>query len=435
LLAGESVTTADVRVEGGKAKVNMGAKTTEIEWRSVLEERSPVKLAAPSSISWFEVWRADVSPVWHASFAGIPTVHTAKVGGVTIPEWHPWPGEEAKIELVRPQGEPGQTFTIDESTLDVRPGVRATDVTLSLEVRSSRGDEHTFVLPDGAQLESLSIRGASQPLRQDGRRVTVPLVPGAQNISLVWRQTPGVASFFPTPEVDVGAPSVNASTQIHVPDSRWVLWVSGPRVGPAVLFWGLLAVLLAVSLALGQSSLTPMQAWQWFLLAIGLSQVNVAAGAVFVGWLFVLGFRGRHHGDGLSASVFNLRQTLIVLWTVVALVILAVSLYQGLLGAPEMQLAGNGSTAEMLRWFTDRSKPVLPRASVVSVPLMVYRGAMLAWALWIALALLGWLKWGWASFSSGGAWRRPPPRRYPSPPQPAPPPVPEQESQTPAGSQ
>jgi hypothetical protein len=42
---------------------------------------------------------------------------------------------------------------------------------------------------------------------------------------------------------------------------------------------------------------------------------------------------------------------------------------------------------------------------VLSVPLLVYRLAMLAWALWIAQALVGWLRWGWRCFSAGELWR------------------------------
>jgi hypothetical protein len=36
---------------------------------------------------------------------------------------------------------------------------------------------------------------------------------------------------------------------------------------------------------------------------------------------------------------------------------------------------------------------------------------MLAWALWLALALLHWLKWGWQCLSEGGLWRPLPIRR------------------------
>jgi hypothetical protein len=30
---------------------------------------------------------------------------------------------------------------------------------------------------------------------------------------------------------------------------------------------------------------------------------------------------------------------------------------------------------------------------------------MLAWALWLAQALLRWLRWGWLCFTSGELWR------------------------------
>jgi hypothetical protein len=31
---------------------------------------------------------------------------------------------------------------------------------------------------------------------------------------------------------------------------------------------------------------------------------------------------------------------------------------------------------------------------------------MLAWSLWLANALLNWLKWGWVCFASNGLWRK-----------------------------
>jgi hypothetical protein len=55
----------------------------------------------------------------------------------------------------------------------------------------------------------------------------------------------------------------------------------------------------------------------------------------------------------------------------------------------------------------DRTATKYPTAWVLSVPMLVYRGAMLAWSLWMALSLLTWLKWGWKSFSTGGLWSSP----------------------------
>jgi hypothetical protein len=46
--------------------------------------------------------------------------------------------------------------------------------------------------------------------------------------------------------------------------------------------------------------------------------------------------------------------------------------------------------------------------------MLVYRIAMLAWALWVALALLRWLRWGWEAFTTEGLWRKL--QRTPKPP-------------------
>jgi hypothetical protein len=48
---------------------------------------------------------------------------------------------------------------------------------------------------------------------------------------------------------------------------------------------------------------------------------------------------------------------------------------------------------------------LLPQAWVVSVPILIYRGLMLAWALWLAFRLLGWLRWGWQGMSEPVLWR------------------------------
>ncbi|MEJ2593297.1 MAG: hypothetical protein P8178_18245, partial [Candidatus Thiodiazotropha sp.] len=73
-------------------------------------------------------------------------------------------------------------------------------------------------------------------------------------------------------------------------------------------------------------------------------------------------------------------------------------------GYPSMQIEGNGSSAYSLHWYQDRVGEAYPRVSIVSVPLLDYRGRMLLWALWLANALLAWLKWGWAAFSQGGIY-------------------------------
>ena len=92
--------------------------------------------------------------------------------------------------------------------------------------------------------------------------------------------------------------------------------------------------------------------------------------------------------------------------TATALGILLVAVHAGLLGNPEMFISGNGSSRTMLRWFQARSGPLLPQPGCVSISIWWYRLAMLVWALWLAAALLRWLRWGWQNFSSGGLFHK-----------------------------
>jgi hypothetical protein len=164
--------------------------------------------------------------------------------------------------------------------------------------------------------------------------------------------------------------------------------------------------------ALGRVSWTPLRARHWFGLGVGLTQAPLPAAALVVAWLLGLGWRGRLSEPQRTRSplAFDALQIALVGLTLAALVALVLAIQMGLLGMPEMQIAGNGSDASVLRWYQDRSGPVLPRPWVLSVSLWVYRAAMLAWSLWIAQALLGWLRWGFRQWSAGGVWLRRPGR-------------------------
>jgi hypothetical protein len=404
LLRGESVTSAGMHVAGGKVLVNLAPNAATVSWQSILPETESLDLHAAESPSFTEVWRLDVSPIWHVVATGIPTVQPPVGSEPRLRVWQPWPGETVTVAVSRPAGVNGQTLTIDNSAVSVSPGLRAADVTLAFTARSSRGGQHPLTLPARAELQSVSINGTVQPIRQEQRSVTLPLVPGTQRVQLTWRQPGGIQRWFISPPVGLGAGSVNADLQIAMPADRWTLFLGGPRLGPAILFWSLLAVLLLAAVGLGRVRLTPLRTHQWFLLGIGLTQVPVWVGMIVAGWLLVLGWR-REHAAGLADRVFDGFQVLLGLWTAVALCGLVWSIQQGLLGLPEMQIAGNGSSARLLHWYQDIADDTLPRAWVISVPLTIYRLAMLAWALWLAQALLRWLRWGWSCFSAGGLWR------------------------------
>ncbi|MGE0385781.1 MAG: hypothetical protein AB7Q97_13700 [Gammaproteobacteria bacterium] len=404
LLPGEAVISAHAHVVAGRVQVSMAPPEAGFQWQSTLEHAKRIELVAPPSPTWVESWVLDASPIWHVTASGLAVVHHQGEEGRWLPQWRPWPGERVVLEIVRPAGVGGATLTIDASLQTVRPGLRATDVELTLGLRSSQGGQHALALPPNAALQWVRIDGTEQPIRQEGRTVTLPIRPGTQEVQMFWREPRGISTLFSSSAVDPGLPSVNAKVVAGVGPDRWILALHGPPFGPAVLFWGVMIAIGLAALALARVPLAPLSATAWCLLGVGLSQVDVWSGLIVVGWLLALGWRARMD-PAARTSVFNLVQVGLAVLTVAALVILYRAIAQGLLGSPQMQILGNGSGALDLQWYRDRVVGELPRVSVLSVPLSVYRLLMLAWALWLAAALLRWLRWGWRCFSTAGLWR------------------------------
>ena len=118
---------------------------------------------------------------------------------------------------------PAKTLTIDQAEVRTTPGKRATDTAMNLTLRSSQGGQHTIVLPEDAQLLSVTIDGAAQPIRQDGRNVTLPLKPGTQQATLSLRSSSGLGMLFRTPEVDLAAGVYSFTCRIVAQDSEGAL--------------------------------------------------------------------------------------------------------------------------------------------------------------------------------------------------------------------
>ena len=62
---------------------------------------------------------------------------------------------------------------------------------------------------------------------------------------------------------------------VEMPRDRWTLFLTGPLLGPAVLFWSMLLVVLVLVIRLRSGS--------WLLLGIGLTQVPTTGAALIVG--------------------------------------------------------------------------------------------------------------------------------------------------------
>ena len=418
LLAGEQVLTPGAKTEEGKVLLSFDADQPEFNWNSRLERGDTLTLTAPPLADRAEVWRVTSSPMWHTQFSGVPEVQSQESqGGYWTHEFHPLPGEVLTVKVTRPEAVEGRSFAIDSVSVASNAGTRALDTTLTLAMRSTQGGEHVLSLPDGAEVLSVSKNGQNLNLRPREGKLSLPLTPGMQSFQLQLRQSRDLSLITRMPAFDLGVPAANVSLQLGLPADRWVLFVGGPAVGPAVLYWGELIVMILVAWALARLRRTPLRLQHWLLLGFGFSTFSWAALLLVVAWLFALDWRQRWAGPK-NEGIFNLAQVGLVLLTLLALLCLVASIPFGLLGQPDMHIAGNGSSAFQLRWFADQVTQISPTASAVTLPLWAYKLTMLAWALWLANALIGWLRWGFAAWSAGGYWRNSP-RKAPVAAQPA----------------
>jgi hypothetical protein len=405
LIEGESVVSDGFTVRDGKILVSMNPTQQSVSWRSNLPRVSPLVLNAQAGEPWKEVWWVGVGSTWHADFSGVPESENPDAP-VTIraAEFFPRGGESLTIDATRPEASQGSTLAFDAVELSVEHGDRSSTAVLELDYRSTRGAQHVIKLPADAEVTEVSIDGEIEPLRADDGALTVPILPGQHHIAITWRTTGDIGARATTPAVDIGAPASNINLHSELPRKRWLLATSGPKLGPAVLYWSELAVLLLFGVILGRIGLTPLGTRHWLLLGLGFSTFSWPVLGVVVAWLLVCGARGKWEGE-TNWWQFNLLQILIGGVTIIALMAIVTSLPGGLLGTPDMHVVGHNSFGNSLNWFADSSESVLPTATAWSVPMWIYKTLILAWALWLSFALIRWLPWVWQCFSSKGYWK------------------------------
>ncbi|NOZ95723.1 MAG: hypothetical protein GXP47_13445 [Acidobacteria bacterium] len=402
LLQGESVTTPGIAVKDGQALIRLTSGERQRSWSGTLKETETLNLEAAADRGWFERWELLPSPLWSFEADGPPLVqHTDD--GRWEPAWLPWPGEALRLRFNRPAPAPGATVAIDNVQVQLVPGRRLEDGTVDTTVRLSRGEKVVWTLPADSTLQSLNVDSEPFPARLAKGRLELPLQPGEHQISIHWRATRRAGFVHRFPRVTLSQPSANIALSLKVPQNRWLIWTGGPSWGPVLQFWQLAAVLLLAAFLLGRLAPTPLKPWDWFLLGLGLTQTGVAGAVLVALWLLVLGVRTRLETG--RPWLYDLTQLALAFWTVAALAVLYLAVYRGLLLAPEMGVAGPGSSAASLLWFADAASGPLPRPYVVWLPLWVWRIVMLGWSLWLAWRLLRWLPWAWQQATGDGAWR------------------------------
>jgi hypothetical protein len=405
LLPGEAPNSGE-RNADGTMDVRFAPDQQVVQWQSSLKVQSPIELVAPKSVSSAEVWVLHTSPIWHSQFSGLQPI--ASQGEQVLPMWQPWPGESVTVTIQRPQPIAGEQLAIDDVNLQQQIGKRSSITDLTLTLRASYGGPFELPIPAEAELKQVLLDGVPTPISHSENRLQIPIRPGQQTIGVQWQQNEGTQFLKRTPALNLNQPSTNIHLHMSLPSDRWLLVVGGPLLGPAVLFWGMLAVVLLLIAGLVRSCLTPLKTYQWLLLSLGIATFNLYILALVAAWFVLLQLRGKASA-AMNPGRFNTMQVLLFVLSVASLGALISSIPYSLLASPEMMIVGNGSSATYLQWYQDQAGPELPQGWVISLPMMVYRMVMLVWSLWLAFALTGWIRWAWQQLGVNGYWLSPPP--------------------------
>lgn len=291
---------------------------------------------------------------------------------VLEPLWRPWPGEKITVNISQPIGVNGPTHTVEKAELKYSPGERIQKSTLSLTIRSSLGEDYSFSIPKDAEI--LSATNGNKKLNiPSSNTITVPLQPGLQNVTVDFQEKKEMGWNVATPPIHLPSTATNISLTYSLARDRWPLYFNGPAIGPAMLYWGILVVIIlsafVLTIIIKKCRLNvPINIIGWLLLGIGLSTVNSYGVFAVIIFFVLLNYRKDYIDPSkLSSLNFKLLQAGIILITVVAAPSVLSAIPMGLLSTPDMKVVGNGSISHFYRFYRDTAASGnLPIANVIT---------------------------------------------------------------------
>lgn len=401
LLSGETP-LSKLAVVDGNIQLQLAPDQQSISWVSRLAKTEALTLTAQQQPMFSEVWQLAASPQWHVKSEGIPAI--ADTSSPLPQLWRPWPGEQLKLHISQPAAVSGDTVTINRALLRQQQGKRSADLELVLDISASSAQNFSLQLPDAAEIMQLKTDDHLLP-HPTGQQLQLPLRPGNQQLTISWKHSGTSFWQHQTPQLDLGQAAGNVYLQLQLPGDRWLWAVTGPAIGPAILFWGMLVVVLALAVVLARVIQSPLRKRHWLLLFAGISTVSLWIPLLIALWMFSLSKRGQLQ-QPLQGLKGRLQQLSLILLSFSALTALLLAIPFGLLSQPDMHLTGNGSYLQNLQWYQDAVTGQLPVATAWSLPLWCYQLAMLLWSLWLATALIRWLPWAWRQLSHFSFWPR-----------------------------
>ena len=394
LLPNESILNKEIEQKDNRVIIHLDTKNSFHHWRSSLPITQSLALELAKDSRYIEIWQMDISAIWDVTYAGIEPIEQLRVGSVLMPRFRPWQGERLKLTMHKAKAVSGENLTIESSKLNITQSTRYRDMVLTLNIKSSKAGQYNIKIDGINRLKPTLIDNKSHYLKINNGKVSIPLQAKAQTIKLSWREEIGANNSYTFPHIDLNKPSVNSTINLTMPHNRWILWTSGPTIGPAVLLWGVLLAVLLFALIIGRIKETPLTTIDWVLLGIGVSTTSVFVIIPIVVWIFAIKLKAQK-GQELKGKIKFITLLGLVAITLIALGAIVIAISIGLLGNPDMMIMGNDSYGNYLHWYSDRIATILPEPTLFSVSIWFYRALILIWAIWIAFSLIKWLKWAW----------------------------------------
>ncbi|TLU64902.1 hypothetical protein FE810_10650 [Thalassotalea litorea] len=402
LLPQEKVFSAGVVVKDNQVNVTMSAAEDSVTWHSNIPRVTQFAWQAADNDSYIEQWRIIASPSWTLSLEGVPQV-LYEMSGDDYFEFNflPQRGETLTFNVSRPEAVQGEFLAIDNAKIRWMPGKRLAKLELEFDYRSTKAAQHRIDIPPGYELTEALTDGRRLQLQLQQQQLVLPISPGQHNYRLAFSHSQELTLHSEFPVFDLKVPVSNIKSQMPLNGDRWLLFTSGPSIGPAVVYWSELVVFVLAALLLSKLNFAPLSLWQWLLLGLGISTNNWSVFIMIVLTFAALRFYQRPQNESHWRR-YNLGKIGITLLAIATLIGLVGIIPVALLSAPDMGIVGNQSHSWSLNWFSDKSAGLTPQIWVLSLPILVYKAVMLLWVMWLSFTFIRWVKWGWKRLTDDG---------------------------------
>ncbi|MGV6851018.1 MAG: hypothetical protein ACWA5R_02425 [bacterium] len=399
LLPGEQISDPRAKINNHIMAVDLNAGE-EFSLYSKLKQSPTILLKAAKQNQYMESWSFSTGQTWHLNFSN-PDNNPVYQSSTSPIEFNPRPGQQLAVRAHQPVALTGPSIRFDQIDINHQQGQRQSHTQLNFKLEATRTGSAELHIPVDATIESITLDQQETRIRPVNGQINLPVNVGSHQVAINWKQKQLPEFDSASPAIDLGQDASNVKTRFELPENRWVLFVSGAGLGPIILYWPQLIALGLLALLLGKFAYTPLKTHHWLLLGMGFSTYDWRAYTLAIIWFHVIAWRSKQNA---KPNWFNAQQAALTLFSIVFVVTLFSAIPNGLLAYPNMRIGGVLGSG--LLWFNDLSAAQLPQVHIYSVPLWVYRGLMLLWALWLALKIMDWAPWSIKSLSKNGFWNK-----------------------------